>query len=200
YYFKLFDRRNHTLEGVHVYKLSHQFRLSQRIEARTAVRTDGEWLFRDGLTKKYLPDGNFTVQHFDRQAMDLPEVSGSFVQTERSADEMGLRELTNWIRQMKAEGYDPLRYQVELHLKLAFPFICTIMTVIGLPIAFWKEKGGGIALGIGAGIGLSFVYLVVLGLSRALGYSGLLPPAAAAWLPNVLFILLGLYLFTYVRQ
>jgi lipopolysaccharide export system permease protein len=74
------------------------------------------------------------------------------------------------------------------------------MTLIGLPIAFWKEKGGGIALGIGVGIGLSFVYIVFLGLSRSLGYSGLLPPLAAAWMPNIIFALLGLFLFTHVRQ
>lgn len=199
-HFLRYDERARTIDGVTIYRMDKNFRLAERIEAQSALLAGGHWEFRDGLIKTYLPDGQVSVRRFEHDAIELPDMPQEFSHVQRSADEMSFAELTAWIRQMEVEGYDPQRYQVDLQLKIAFPFMCVIMALIGLPIAFWKEKGGGIALGIGVGIGLSFVYVVFLGLSRALGYSGLLPPLVAAWMPNLIFTLLGLFLFTHVRQ
>ncbi|MBU2551012.1 MAG: LPS export ABC transporter permease LptG [Proteobacteria bacterium] len=200
YHFAKYNERLQTLSGVGVYRLNDAFQLAERLEAKTARRLNGHWEFSDGLIKKYHKDGQVSGIRFDLETVELPELPQRFAQTQRSAEEMSLVELSAWIRQMEAEGYDALRYDVDFQLKFSFPFICAIMALIGLPLAFWKEKGGGIALGIGAGVGLSFIYVVFLGLSRSLGYSGLLPPVAAAWLPNMVFTLLSLFLFTHVRQ
>lgn len=198
--FRVYDERNRTIEGVRIFYFDKDFHLIKRIEAAYGRLGENSWTLRDGITKEYLPDGEIKVRQFDREEVDLPDMPEEIAQTQRASEEMSSRELSAWIKRMESDGYDPLRYQVDLQLKYSFPFICAIMAIIGLPIAFWKEKGGGIALGVGVGIGLSFAYLVFLGLSRSLGYSGLLPPAAAAWLPNMLFSLLGFYLFTHVRQ
>jgi len=196
----LYNEATMTIERVSFYRLDEKFRLVERIEAESARWIGDAWELREGLVKNYLSDGQLKVRHFKKEAFDLPELPRTFAVTQRSAEEMSFGELAGWVRQMEAEGYDPLRYEVDLHMKVSFPFICTIMALIGLPIAFWKERGGGIALGIGVGIGLSFVYLVFLGLSRSLGYSGLVPAVVAAWMPNLIFSLLGLLLFTHVRQ
>jgi lipopolysaccharide export system permease protein len=201
YNFRIYDEGKHSIEGVSVFLFDDKFRLQTRIEATRAWRLGEEnWMLYDGIEKTYGDGTEIKVRRFTREKKSLPDLPERFAQVNRSSEEMSAAELTEWINQMENEGYDPLRYVVDLKLKYSFPFICVIMAIIGLPIAFWKEKGGGIALGIGVGIGLSFVYLVFLGLSRSLGYSGALPPIMAAWLPNVLFTVLGVYLFTYVRQ
>ncbi|MBW2619346.1 MAG: LPS export ABC transporter permease LptG [Deltaproteobacteria bacterium] len=197
---RVYDRLKRTMNGVSFYRLNDGFRLVERTEAKSARWVNDRWEFHDGLVKTYLPDGQLSVRRFKREMINLPEMPDKFTQVTSSAEEMNFSELSDWIRRMEAEGYDPLRYEVDLHLKLSFPFICAIMALIGLPIAFWKEKGGGIALGVGVGIGLSFMYIVFLGLSRSLGYSGLVPPVVAAWMPNLVFTLLGFFLFTNVRQ
>jgi len=196
----LYNEKTRAIERISLYRLDEKFQLIERIEAESAQWIGDGWELRDGLVKTYLADDRLKVRHFEKESFDLPELPRTFAVSRRSAEEMSFGELAAWVRQMEAEGYDPLRYEVDLHMKLSFPFICTIMALIGLPIAFWKERGGGIALGIGVGIGLSFVYLVFLGLSRSLGYSGLVPAVVAAWMPNLIFTLLGLLLFTHVRQ
>ena len=198
--FGVYDERLRTLQDINVFLFDDMFRLRERIEAAGAVWKNDRWEARGGMIKKYLPDGQIEVRSFDREVVTLPEIPEQFGQADAAPEEMSTLGLAKWIKTMETGGYDPVRYVVDFHLKFAFPFICTIMALIGIPIAFWKEKGGGIALGIGVGIGLSFVYLVFLGLSRSLGYSGLFPPAAAAWLPNAIYILLSFSLFTYVRQ
>ncbi|MEW6264678.1 MAG: LPS export ABC transporter permease LptG [Thermodesulfobacteriota bacterium] len=199
-YFRVFDERTQKAEGVKIYAFDERFHLSRRIEAAAAVKTNGRWLLKDGLEKSFSNPQGIKVKHFHDELIDLPDLPEEFVQVERATEEMSSTELAAWINRMANEGYDPLRYEVDLQFKYSFPFICFIMAVIGLPIAFWKERGGGIALGIGVGIVLSFIYLVFLGLSRSLGYSGVLPPVVVAWLPNLIFTLFGFYLFTFVRQ
>jgi lipopolysaccharide export system permease protein len=195
-----YNIKEKIMEGVSLFRFGDNFILRARVEAREVRLVDGRWEAVDGMEKEYHETGDITLRNIEREWLDLPHIPEKFGLSERLSDEMNIRELKQWIQVMDKGGYDPLRYLVDLQLKFSFPFICTIMAVIGLPIAFWKEKGGGIALGIGIGISLSFVYLVILGLSRALGYAGLLPPVVAAWMPNILFIFLGFYLFTNVRQ
>ena len=200
YYFKMYDRANLFAEGVSIFLFDDHFVLKKRIEAAAAHIKDGQWELLDGLSKDYDEAGQIEARPFAALIQPLPALPKEAGTTDRASEEMSAEELSDWIGHMESGGYDPLRYLVDLQIKFSFPFICAIMAIIGLPIAFWKEKGGGIALGIGVGLGLSFVYLVLIGLSRAMGYAGLLPPLIAAWLPNLIFILLGCYLFTYVRQ
>jgi lipopolysaccharide export system permease protein len=121
-------------------------------------------------------------------------------QGETDSNELSVRGLSEAIELLKAEGYYPVRQTVDLHFKFSRPFITLVMIFVGLPIGFWREKGGSVAMGLIPGLVLSFLYLVALELSRSVGYAGLLPPFLAAWLPNGFFLLLGLYLFSYVRQ
>jgi lipopolysaccharide export system permease protein len=113
---------------------------------------------------------------------------------------MNVRALGETIRNLKSEGFNPTRQVVDLHLKLASPFISLIMILVGLPIGFWREKGGSVALGLVWGLTLSFAYMVAQEISRSLGYAGLIPPLMSAWLPSGFFVLLSVYLFSHVRQ
>jgi lipopolysaccharide export system permease protein len=49
-------------------------------------------------------------------------------------------------------------------------------------------------------IALCFIYLLVLGLSRTLGFAGVLPPILSAWLANSLFLFFGVYLLIQVNR
>ena len=200
YNFKSFDRRSGLIDGISMFVFGDRFHLLQRIEAVAASLEKGKWVLYDGMVKSYLSDGQISVEFFTEHPIKLSRIPDEVGEEPRSSNEMSALDLWRWIHVMEEGGYDPSRYLVDLNMKFSFPFICAIMTIIGLPIAFWKEKGGGIALGIGVGVGLSFCYLVFLGLSRALGYSGLLPPIASAWLPNTLFMILGFSFFSFVKQ
>ena len=195
-----YDEKNRVVEGLNAYIFDPNFLLRNRIVAESARHGENGWTAANGLTKEYQPGGDIVVEKFREAKIEVPEIPDQYAAEDRPSEELSTTELKLWIERMETEGYDPIRYVVDLHFKFSFPFICTIMALIGLPIAFWKERGGGIALGIGAGLALSFMYLVFLGLSRSLGYSAILPPIISAWLPNVFFTVFGLYLFTRMKQ
>ena len=195
-----YDVRGGSIEGVSIYRFAENFILRERIEAAGAERSGNDWELRDGIVKTFTPRGEVAVKSFKARPEAVPEIPDDLSEVERASEELTIAALRRYIQRMEQGGYDTLRYRVDLQLKFAFPFICTIMALIGLPIAFWKEKGGGIALGVAAGVLLSFLYLVLLGLCRSLGYAALLPPVVAAWFPGAFYAILGVYLFTFVRQ
>ena len=85
------------------------------------------------------------------------------------------------------------RLRVQLHRKVAFPFLGVVMTLIGIPFAFVVGRRGALH-GVAISIVVAIVYWSCLGVFEALGNNALLPPVLAAWAPNLIFSAVGLFL------
>ena len=109
-------------------------------------------------------------------------------------EEMDFFELRNHIRSMKAKGSEGVKaYQVEMHQRMSAPAAVIILTLIGAALSSRKVRGGtGMHLGIG--ITIAFAYILFMQVSKSFAISGGLSPALAAWIPNLIFCVLGLYL------
>jgi len=81
-------------------------------------------------------------------------------------------------------------------------FLAALETLIGdadAQLAGAARVQAGAAVGIAISLGTTIVYLLMINLAQAVGWSGLLDPVAAAWLPNGVFLLVGLWLLVRVR-
>ncbi|MDM8538993.1 LptF/LptG family permease, partial [Desulfobacterales bacterium HSG17] len=94
----------------------------------------------------------------------------------------------------ESEGYDATLYKVDLHAKAAFPFICIILSIVGISIASRRIIKDGLPAGIAYGIGIAFLYWIFYSFCISLGYGGMLPPVAAAWVANLVFSCFAVYL------
>ena len=193
YQIRSYDSRKNTIEGLSIFFFDNTFTLHKRIDARKAKWVKGIWYLNDGLIQNISPDGSRKTMRFRNHTMQLPETPHVFERTMKAPEEMSFWELKKYTRKIREEGYDSTRCRVELHNKIAFPFISLVLTLIGIPLGLRKKKGG-IPFGITIGIGISFLYLLTFGFSRSLALSGALPPALGAWLANLLFLLFGIYL------
>lgn len=200
YSFDQFDFRNHSAAGSSLYFFDEGFRLRSRIDARAIRWQDGNWVLENGLVQTFGADGSSTSEPFAVKVLNLPETPEDLRYPEKTGEEMTYQELRKTIRKVRQEGYDPTRYVVEKHIRLSFPFVCLIMAVLGIALALRREKGIGIAQGIVGSLFLAFLYWVFFGFSRSLGLSGTFPPLWAAWSTNILFLMVGGYLFLHIRQ
>jgi lipopolysaccharide export system permease protein len=57
----------------------------------------------------------------------------------------------------------------------------------------------GAAIGIAISLGTTVVFLSFIQLSKAVGVTGVVNPVAAAWAPNVVFLVAALWLIRRVR-
>jgi lipopolysaccharide export LptBFGC system permease protein LptF len=126
------------------------------------------------------------------------EPRGYFETEEPDPDKMTYGQLSAYISQLKARGFNAVPPTVKLQRKVAFPFVTIVMTLLAVPFAVTTGRRGAM-YGIGIGIALSIAYWVILQVFSAIGEGGVLTPMLAAWAPNLIFGAVALYLVLTVR-
>lgn len=95
---------------------------------------------------------------------------------------------------------DPVRnarkirsYLVEVHKKFALPAAILTFVLIGVPLGVRSGRGG---FGMSGSLSVLFflVYWIFLIGGEDLADRGFLPPAVAMWTPNLVMLLVGLWL------
>ena len=108
-------------------------------------------------------------------------------------EEMNLFEIRNHIKDLELKGADnTLMYRIEMHKRIASPVAIIILTVIGASLSSRKVRGG-MGLHLGIGIVITFSYILFMEFSRVFALSGMFSPFIAAWLPNIIFSIIGIY-------
>ncbi|HEY6809431.1 MAG TPA: LptF/LptG family permease, partial [Gemmatimonadales bacterium] len=101
-------------------------------------------------------------------------------------EEMRYAELGRYIDALARSGSDVKKISVERALKISVPFTCIIIALFGAPLAVSAPRSGA-AGGVAVSLATTFVFLLSVQLSKAVGAGGILPPTFAAWFPNILF-------------
>jgi lipopolysaccharide export system permease protein len=101
-------------------------------------------------------------------------------------EEMRYFELGRYIDALARSGSDTKKLRVDHALKLAVPFTCIVVALFGAPLALSSPRAGN-AWGVAVSLGTTFVFLLLVQLTKAVGAGGVLPSTFAAWLPNLLF-------------
>ena len=110
-------------------------------------------------------------------------------------DQMSTVELNQFISAEKMRGSETLSaLLVERYNRDAIPFSVMVLTIIGVALASRKVRGGsGAHLAIG--VVISVTYILFSRLSVVFATKGSFSPLLAAWVPNIVFGLLALYLY-----
>lgn len=199
YWARHFDFRHKILQSPSIYFFDETFRLIKKIDAREGKWKEGRWRFENGIIQELTSAGDYDLRRFAEFYLDLPETPETFTRIEKQPEEMSYWQLKAYAEKVRQEGYDDTRYLVDMHIKLALPLIGLILAFTGIPIAIRLGQRG-IPLAISAGMGICFLYLLILGFSRSLGLSGTFPPLLSAWLSSGIFLLLGVYLMINVEK
>jgi lipopolysaccharide export system permease protein len=181
------------------YFFDNTFRLIKRIDAKRGFWEKGRWKLEDGVIQTTRGGGRFEIKRFEHFDLDIPEVPKTFVKVEKSPEEMSYWQLERYAHKVRREGYDNTRYLVDMFVKTAFPWAILMMAVLGIPISLARVSNR-LPLALTAGIAIVFVYMVVFGVSRSLGLSGILPPLLSAWLANLIFLFIGIYWMIHVEK
>jgi lipopolysaccharide export system permease protein len=108
---------------------------------------------------------------------------------------MDTPELNRYIDQEIMRGSEEVPfYLVEKHKRISYPFATFILTIIGVSLSSRKVRGG-IGVQIGAGILLSFTYILFMQVSQTLATNGGMPAWLAVWTPNIVFSVIALVLY-----
>jgi lipopolysaccharide export LptBFGC system permease protein LptF len=112
--------------------------------------------------------------------------------------QMNFHELAAYIQELQQSGFDTVRLQVQFHKKFAVPLFAVIMALLSIPFAFIAAHRGAMA-GVGVSFGIAIAYWAVSQLFEQVGNVNQLPAVLAAWSPDAVFCLTGLYFLARIR-
>ncbi len=189
-YIHTVDDRARVLRNVMIYEANRT--LPRLITAREATWSDKTWILRHGVAREVDADGFTTLEAgFEAMELNVGLTETAFFDGQKTPEEMTARELRNQTEMFRG-GLSP-RIPLEYHRKFSIPVASVIFAFIAAPLSLIGARGGQ-ALGVGLTIVLLFVYYAVMSTARALGSTGVLSPALAAWAPNLLFVAAGVLL------
>ena len=170
------------------------------IFARSALwARKGGWMLKSGVLHVITGDStNFTVAFDSLRDRHFREEPFHLMADTKAPEEMGWSDLGAFIVAMERSGSDVNKLRTARMLKLAIPVTCIIIMMFGAPLATSNQRGGA-AFGAAVSLGTTVVFLMLLQLTQAIGDKGIVQPELAAWLPGILFGLIGAVLLARVR-
>lgn len=201
--YQLIDPHRAIMSHVNVYELNPQtFQLIHQISAERA-HYDAKlhtWVFENGTSQENHHGENEYKQFYNSTSTfsEVNEPPSWFVKEEKEYKEMNYRELAHYIRDLKTAGMETIPLQVQYYKKFSVPLFALIMALLSVPFAFVAGNRGAMT-GVGISFAIAIVYWTLNTTFEQMGDLNQLPPMMAAWSPDIIFSLWGLYLMARMR-
>ncbi len=153
----------------------------------------GKWQVNKWQIREFLEEGE-KLSKGERLDTLINLKPSDFKTRLSKVETMNYFELNEYIKEEEIKGTANIVYhKIEKNKRMAFPFSSIILTIIGVAVASRKTRGG-IGIHLGAGLLISFSYILFMQISTTYAINGNLSPALAVWLPNILYSFLGMFL------
>jgi len=193
-YIDRFEKSNNTGYDFFLEKYDGKMLVSRLTASQIHQDSTNHWLLTDYMIRNFngLKETISKGASLDTSIQVQPE---EFFFVEGWSEQLTTPELKAYLDRQAQRGVANIKeYSVEYNRRFSFPFSAFILTLIGVSLASRKVRGG-MGLHLGLGIGISFAYIMFDTVSGSFAEGGELSPELAVWLPNILFALLGFYLY-----
>jgi len=203
FYFKYFDPTEKLMVEPYVFELDPKsFHVVREISANRArwQQNINAWVWEQGQATNLCGVDECSVQKFTATTFaEIAETPDDFLKEVKQDKQMNYIELGQYIRGLQQTGFDTVKLHVQYYKKFAVPVFALIMALISVPFGFLVGNRGAMT-GIGVGMAVAMTYLATGLLFDQFGNVNLLPAAVAAWAPDALFSVAGLYLMLRMRS
>ena len=200
FYVRRYDEQTGSLRGVLVYDIEGKvFPQAEAaittITAEEGVWEENAWGLRNGRVYGYDQRGALIYTGtFERLHVAVDRSGADVLFGSRTPSEMGIGELLSRIALLRKSGLPADELVVECHLKAAIPLATLVFVLFGGAASLifgWRSR----AMGIVISFLLVGLFQGTLLWTQTLGRRGIIAPSLAAWIPNILFSLVGVLLF-----
>lgn len=197
YYVASIDQTTQVMHDIIIAQLGPTF--PTMMTAKTATRKGSTWILANGTTYHYFSSGLIqSMSKFSTMSIDIDPRIFSETRSDKTPFEMDSAELASQIAMLSHSGLSTRHLEVEYHIKSSLPSACFAFSILGLAVCMGfikshKDWWGVIAAVCTATLSTGF-YFFLMAVSRSLAGSGTvnwLTPLWGAWLPNIVFILIG---------
>ena len=193
-YMSRFDNRSKTAYNFSLEKFDGKV-LRSRLTASSAVYdTLYRWTVRDYMIRDF-KGMKEEIRQGGRLDTVVPIEPRDFLIAQNDHEKMTTPDLYNYINRQKMRGVANIKgFEIELHRRFAMTAVAFILTLIGMSLSSKKVKGG-MGINIGIGLVLSFSYILFSTVTSTFAISGYTTPFIAMWIPNVVYLIIGIFLY-----
>lgn len=125
----------------------------------------------------------------------IPIEPRDFLISANDHEKMTTPDLKTYIDRQKQRGVANIKsFEIEYHRRFAMVGAAFILTLIGMSLSSRKVKSG-MGINIGIGLVLSFSYILFSTVTSTFAVSGYTSPMVAMWIPNTIYLIIGLILY-----
>lgn len=176
--------------------------LTSRFDAERMVydTTNSRWVMETAFYRSLSGESDKLTQTPRIDTVQLSFTASDLKENNAELDLLTLPQHQRFLINREKGGFGELEEAwVKYHAKISFPFACLIVVLIGVPLSSVKKRSG-VALEAGISLLLGFIYIGLQQTFSTLGYKGAVDPLLAAWLPNFLFLAVGVVLLVRVQK
>jgi lipopolysaccharide export system permease protein len=192
------------LDGVHIVQQDPEGNVIRKWYAEKAFfDAKGTWALHRGMAVEFNVEGDI-VKKDDfaksfRVVNDWPETPWRIASSLLEAGNLSVPQLEDYLKYNSDFPTVQLAsYRTNLADRWAFPLSCFVVIFIAAPLGIVFSRRGVLA-GVAGSIFIFFGMILLRYLFLALGKGARIDPVVAAWLPNVFFMTIGLFLL-YLRS
>jgi len=192
--------KGEPLQNIEITKIGSDHSIKTRINSPSASydKETRIWTFENPLVSRFEPGQAPIFEQLNEPLVrkTWKETPAQIIKPGLSVEHLGIPEINSWLisplaQQMTANLPS---YLTHWHYRWALPITCLVTVLLAVPLSIhFSRRGGG--SGIFLAVVLSVMMIFISTITLALGESGSMLPMLAAWMPNILFAGLGLYLY-----
>ena len=199
YHYNYFDREKSVFSQLSIYDFDPStWSFQRRTYSERGYLSEGHLSLANCWYRDFVNGRPTKFEKSEKMDLSIVEDRSYFLKERKVPEQMSYRELGQYIEELEERDFDTVRFKVDLNYKVSFPLASLIMTLLGIPFAFSMGKRGTL-VGIGLSIVIAMIYWGGIGIFKSLGYLNYLDAFLAAWGPNLIFGLIGLYLLFTLR-
>jgi lipopolysaccharide export system permease protein len=172
-----------------------------RVEnAEKAIWQDNHWTMLNGIIYDLTTEGNLDrTMRFEQQIMPMDKAPSAISREQKKPEEMTIKELKQHIKILQREYVNAKKYEMELQQRISVPVASFVFALIGTPLGLQPNRSSS-SIGLGISIIIIFIYYTIMTIFTALGQGGAIPVILAAWIPNIVGIIVGALLVRKVSR
>jgi len=172
-------------------------KLVSHLTARSATydtTTVHKWTLKNYMIRE-MNGMKETITKGDRLDSIIKMEPQDFLIMKGQQETMTSSELSAYIERQRRRGFANIKeFEIEYHKRIAMSFASFILTIIGVSLSSRKIKGG-MGMYLGAGLALSFSYILFQTVSATFAVNGNASPFLAVWVPNIVYTFIAIYLY-----
>ena len=191
------DAATQTLLNVTVLRYDAKQQLSEMIVSDHARYQPPTWTFQNATTYQFTAGDVSGTLVSPTLSVDIGERPGEIAKRNLDAhdpENLSRSEIKNALDLGTLSDPQRRLFSATYAAKLARPFSAFVFVVFAFPLGMRRTRASGPALGFGPALAIVFVYYVIVTIALSLGSLALPLAGIAAWTPNALFSLIGLWL------